>query len=524
MSLVCIIEREPFITRQIQTALIEIDSKLTVVAFKDLDGFYKWFAAELRRINREPETPKEDLKLLIGDLQFLGPRYFTLIEKLRKLMARRGFISREDDLAVILTAFEAPNLNYKQIESRIINNLIFKPFDLPILKQHLQVALAQQQAIKDYMIFNQKLKTTAEMLKEVQLESFSEMGFTTRSNRELPLNAVSKYYFQHFENGAKTSVLARCLSCIPHPTVPDEYQAEFRYLGLNNGQVKKLRQSLFKADLEDKDKTKVSKVAFPKAKKPAPPAINFLMFLTSETDHCLEIKDNVESNLFGIGITLNRSMAKFMEALAKNDLTVLGAKPIHVVLLDIAYFNPTKGVDTWRKIQGQIEEFNKRLFVKDPKPRFFLLSSQEIPDVHLRNWASLFEDVLLLPIDRPYLNKRLLTLFSEAQPKRESLELLGCTTDEVFRVANPIELVTISEACLTMKYYRPISFHSFRRFFLPSAQAGDLNELLGSCYFVEKKDNFYINYFVFFGITDRYLKYIRKWILENYIASKEGAA
>lgn len=524
MSLACIIEREPIQKRQIEIALKEIDEKLTVLSFDDLEGFYQWFNALLKK--EDAEAKKEDLKLIVGDIEFLGPRYFSLIEKLRKLMVRRGLIAKEDDLAVILTTFEAPDLNFKQIESRTITNVIFKPFDKPILKQHLQVALAQQKAIKEYMIYNQKLKTTAEMLKEVQLESYSELGFVTRSNRELQVNAVSKYYNRHFETAGKANVIARCLSCAPHPTVPGEFQAEFRYLGLNNQQVKKLRQSLFAADLDHahSKSNPVDKRIFPKKNRTSSTAeLHFLMFINEETENSLEIKDAIEQSLVGIEVHLNRTMAKFLEALTKNDLTVLGSKPINAIFLNIAHFNPAKGVDTWKRIQSQCEEFNKKLAIKDPKPKLFLISPRDLLDTEMRDWAAVFDDVIMLPIDRPYLSKRLMTLYTEASPRRENIDLASSKTDEIIRVANPIELTTISEACLTMKYYRPISFHSFRRFFLPSANVTELNELLAACYFVEKKDNVYINHFVFFGITDKYLKYIRKWILERYIASKDGA-
>ncbi len=76
---------------------------------------------------------------------------------------------------------------------------------------------------------------------------------------------------------------------------------------------------------------------------------------------------------------------------------------------------------------------------------------------------------------------------------------------------------------MTMKYYRSISFHSFRRFCLPSFNGSEILELPASCFYFEKKGNDFINHFVFFGITDKYHQYIRKWILEGYIATKTSA-
>lgn len=525
MSIACIIEQEAQTTLQIETALKEIDGRLNVLVFKDLDGFYQWLN-NLIHID-DPKTKKEDLKLLIGDIKFLGPNYFSLIEKVRKLMVRRGILNKEEDLAIILTTFDYPNIDFRQIESRIITNLLFKPFDLPILKQHLQIALANQKAISDSVVFSQKLNTQAEMLKEVQLETFTELGFTTRSNRELKVQDLSKYYSDHFKAGGRSSVLARCVSCYPHPNAPSEFEAEFRYTGLSNAQVKKLRMSLFSIEHGTSTEGAISKKVIPRAPKKvaiSEQSINLIVFLKSPSDPSAELKEALEQNLSNISVTINRNMVLFTEALAKNDLSVLGPKPIHGVIFNVDNFTGSHGVETWTKIQGQIEQSNIHLKTLNPKPKVFLTSTHELGEDKLRAWSGLIEDVIQIPLDRSYLNKRLLILFPEIQPKQEALEILKTATKEVIRVANPIELTSISEACLTMKYYRSISFHSFRRFCLPSPNGGEPIELLASCYFNEKKDNVYINHFVFFGITDKYLKYIRKWILERYIATKESAA
>jgi response regulator RpfG family c-di-GMP phosphodiesterase len=525
MSIACIIEQDAQTVLQIETALKEIDNRLNVLVFSDLEGFYKWFN-ELIQIN-DPDVKTEDLKLLIGDIKFLGPNYFSLIEKVRKLMVRRGILKAEEDLAILLTAFDSPDLNHKQIESRIITNLLFKPFDLPILKQHLQIALANQKAISDFVVFSQTLNTTAEMLKDVQLEAFTELGFTTRSNRELKINDISKYYGEHFDANGKSSLLAKCISCRPHPTTPNEFETAFRYTGLSNAQIKKLRKSLFSIELGHKEKLSISKNLIPRAaKKNSVPVqtINFMVFLNANGDFSVELKDAIEQNLLNVTVNINRNMAAFTEALAKNDLTVLGPKPIHALILSIDYFSSSHGAETWTKIQTQIEDSNRNMKTPNPRPKVFLTSSHEVSDEQLRALAGLIEDVIYTPIDRPYLNKRLVTLFPEIQPRQEAIEILKSETNEVIRVANPIELTSISEACMTMKYYRPISFHSFRRVCLPSPNGGETFELLATCYFNEKKDDIYINHFVFFGITDKYLKYIRKWILERYIASKDSAA
>lgn len=533
MGVVCLIEQEAQNISIIESTLKEINRDLEILTFKDLEGFHHWFSATINqaKVDTDPKANSKiksntiDLKLLIGDIQFLGPNYFSLIEKLRKLMVRRKLLKKEDDLSIVLTAFDSPDLNFKQIESRIITNIIFKPFDLPILKQQLKLALSGSEPNNDSTVYSQKIETSAEMLKEVQLESFTDLGFVTRSNRDLKINDVSKYYSHHFEVPAKSSVLARCISCLPHPEVPGEFRAEFRYIGVTNSQIRKLRQELFSIQHEQEGVVPISKETIPRAVKnnivDESQCVNFLIFLKSSTDPSLELKDAIERNLANTAVTIQRNITQFLEGLEKHDVSVLGTKPIHGVILSAENVQTSQGVASWERVREQIEKFNKSLHVFPSRPIFILTSHNELSEVRLRILSNLMSDIIYTPIDRPYLYKRLVTLFQKVQPKQENIEVFSLKTDEIIRVANPIALTSVSEAHITMKYYRSISHHSFRRFCLPSINGEETLELLGSCFYCEKKEDHYINHFVFFGVTDRYLKYIRKWILERYIVNKD---
>ena len=524
MSIACIIEHESIPAKQIETTLREIDPQLKVFIFNDLGGFYQWFSSAIKPTPNQ--IKKEDLKLLIGDLKFLGPRYFSLIEKVRKLMMRRGLLAKEDDLAIILTGYDSPLLDAKQIESRIITNMIFKPFDLPILKQLLQISLSNKKTQSSSTVFTQSISATAEMLKDVQLESFNELGFTTRSNRMLNINDVSKYYGTHFNVVGKPGILARCLSCKPHKIHNEEFEAEFQFVGLNNNQIKKLRSDLFSVQNGKDESLKQKSLQFIKTdkKKGLPQTdINLISFISSSTDPCIEIKSVLEQNLNQITLSFNRHLDQFLNLLEKKDYSSLGDKPIHGFMINDESISSQKSTGPWEKIIEHIAEYNQAKFNFTYSPKLFLISQKEIPDDKIRTWAQIIEDIIRLPIDRPYLLKRFLTIYPGLLPKHEYVEILFNKTNEVIRVANPIEISSISEAGMTMKYYRSISFHSFRRFCLPSFNGSEILELPASCFYFEKKGNDFINHFVFFGITDKYHQYIRKWILEGYIATKTSA-
>ncbi len=538
MSTACLIEQDAQTLKLMEKTLKEVDPQLEVLSFGDLEGFYQWFTGILNKKNSDSSSGTINkinveglkLKLLMGDIQFLGPNYFTLIEKLRKLMVRRGLLKSEDELAILLTAFETPHMDLKQIESRIITNIVFKPFDIPILKQQLKIALAHQKPMNDSVVYTQKMESTAEMLKEVQLESFTELGFITRSNRELKVNDVSKYYSHYFEAKGKISVLARCISCRPHPRLPDEFQAEFRYFGITNHQVRELRQTFFTIQHGDGRSEGLSKKTYPRAIKKdlldANLTTHFMIFLKPGSDPSLELKDAIEQNLSNVSVAIHRNLSLFLEAMGRNDMSPLALKPVHGLVTSADALAGGNGLAMWAKVLAQIEDFNRKQFSLEvtARPKLILTSHHEIPEEKLRAWSEIVTDIIYTPSDRPHLNKRLITLFPDIQPRLETTDILSMSTNEIIRVANPIAITSISEAVLTMKYYRSISFHSFRRFCLPSREGEEKLELLAACFYYEKKNDYFINHFVFFGITDKYLKYIRKWILERYISSKESKA
>lgn len=533
MGLACIIEDEILMGTQIETAIKEIDGQLNILRFNNLEEFYQWFSKTVtsRTAENSSDDPNAgsktnlDLKLIVSELKFLGPRYFSLIEKVRRLMVRRSIITSENDLAIILTSYDSPGLNFKQIEKRIITNVIFKPFDRPILKQHLQIALASQKAVTDFVVFNQKIKATAEMLKEVNLESFTELGFTTRSYRPLNMNAISKYYGKHFEAPGSNSVMALCTSCTPHPTLPGMFRAEFQYIGVNNAQVKKLRLALFAIDHDKVQKKSIYKKLVEKLTKKNKSTTNIqLLSFGEETGKPTgELRSFIEDNLSNVMIKNHKDVAPFMEKILKGSFEILNNEAIHGLILHADDVAGESAMAMWIRVQEQIELANRKHLVVNPKPKIFILCEKPLTESQLREWHQTITDTIFFPIDPPYLKKRMITWFPDVKPTKDSLEVLSCSTEEVIRVANPIEIASLSEACLTMKYYRPISFHGFRRFCLPTEPGGEVHEILASCYFSEKNDNGYTNHFVFFGITDKHLKYIRRWILESYIASKESA-
>ncbi|MBL7545908.1 MAG: hypothetical protein JNL11_18970 [Bdellovibrionaceae bacterium] len=150
-----------------------------------------------------------------------------------------------------------------------------------------------------------------------------------------------------------------------------------------------------------------------------------------------------------------------------------------------------------------------------------LVTEKQISDKEKKRWAPLVHDVFTNPIDRNYLVKKIYLSFLE---KFAWTVKHFNTTQKDIQSAQQVQIDEISEAGLIFKYHRTLEVGSFRRFYLWTPNEFELRDYHANCnYFEQVKDGktvFYIHHYVFFGMTDFYLKNIRLWVRENYIQSK----
>ena len=76
----------------------------------------------------------------------------SLLKKTKDLFVERKICTVEDPTAFVLTVFDDPGFKIKQLENRILNNVIFKPFDRLILIQHLTNAIDGRHPPSKYTI------------------------------------------------------------------------------------------------------------------------------------------------------------------------------------------------------------------------------------------------------------------------------------------------------------------------------------------------------------------------------------
>lgn len=259
MKYVYVLEKEEKFRKDIHEALIKIDHQLQIRFFSELESFAKWINLVLQEGNKalaqggfplielkEPINSSNDdqLLLLVTSDDMMGSHSMGLLKKTHQLFLRRGLCTAEMPTNIAITAFDDPGFDLSKTEDPIVNNVIFKPFDLMIMQQHLNNALNGRQPPKESNLHNMKMSASIEMLKNINMEAISQAGFVTVSDRPIQPGALSKYYAQEFLSGKTRSVMGKCVRCEPHPLLKDQFQVTLNFFGLEPNQIRDLRKSV----------------------------------------------------------------------------------------------------------------------------------------------------------------------------------------------------------------------------------------------------------------------------------------
>lgn len=159
------------------------------------------------------------------------------------------------------------------------------------------------------------------------------------------------------------------------------------------------------------------------------------------------------------------------------------------------------------------------------RPLIFNLSKRSYEDKERRELAGFIEDIFFKPIDHIYVMQKMKYHFPKLVDKADPIPIRAFAEPYIFKVATPVRISEISEAGFVMEYYRPIPLGSFREVVLWQPYEVGALELLAAVNYTEEipgqKPTYKVQ-FVFFGMTDKYTKEIRIWILENYVLGKEN--
>jgi hypothetical protein len=267
MKFVYVLENDPKFQKEIAEAIAAVDPKIQIRIFPKLETFVEWLkllmtsgtAAIVKGGDVQTFVPQEEVPeneehqvvMMVSKVEFLGSEQLGLIRKTRQLFIDRQVCTAADPTAFVLTAFDNPDFAIRTLEDPVLNNVILKPFDKLILTQHLTFAIDGRHPPSKYTVTNQKTTAVVELLKDVQMEGVSDVGFITKSDREIPVGAVSKYYSQNFMSDRHRSLFAICRDCVKHPDFPNMFRTSFTFFAIDQTQISNMRKKTRNKDAKE---------------------------------------------------------------------------------------------------------------------------------------------------------------------------------------------------------------------------------------------------------------------------------
>ncbi len=316
MDYAFILEDDPKAQSELGQCLLKIDKKLQICLFSSLEEFGQWmrlFLKEGPEALAEAGRPfvsegrleavksmDDRLVLVVTKNEVLGISNLSLIRKCAKAFVSKGACSAERTVPFVLTSFDNPDLDQRALRDPCIANVIFKPFDPLILTQLMAFAINRQKRASHTEVFSLQTTSVIEMLKDVELEHLSDVGFTTISDNLVDIGSLGKFYGPNFTSPTRSSVFAKCIECLPHPELKGQFRARFTFFGNNNFQISQLRRLIKRSGF----------FSFPmKWEKSGPVEPKYAILVGSDTPTGEEIEKRLKFQFPNLAITGFKSVA-----------------------------------------------------------------------------------------------------------------------------------------------------------------------------------------------------------------------
>lgn len=386
-------------------------------------------------------------------------------------------------------------MSFKFIRSLGIYNFIFKPYDQLILKESLNIATKIGKRAQSIEMKAQEASAFVGILKEVELQSMSELGFVTLSEVQFSEKVISKYFSPIFRFDKKQSVWAQCLVSLPHPQKPDTFINKFQFIAIDQNVLNAIRRFI---QAHKQDQTSSALWNFQNPAQIIPHKIGIVGLESDETTLLIQsIHDHFENATAEL---IKLDPQKKSKEIAFD----------HQIVINLS----------------EIKIENLKSYFKDTC-QFFFLSPTKINEDDLVALSKEYTDIYTLPYDRYYVFKKMKIHFPGLKQK-EPTQLSNVTTHEKMKATSKVKISDINEVSLSFTHYRELPLRTFREFIFITEDETKLIELRGICHYTEKAQSTepgagpsFIHQFMFYGMTDMYLKQIRLWLLQNYIVQNQ---
>lgn len=503
MKSVIVMEKDRAIQKELVAAVQEYDPKLKVVVIAGLRELidYLMLQIDARKGGLPPDKGSvelDDTQLMILEAETLGKRTLPLLQKTQNFFKRHGLSSFQPGLKFVVTAFDYEKFSATSLNSPVVSNVVFKPFDKSILMQKVSIAFEGHKAFSSKYLYVQQADAEVEMLKNIQMVELSETGFTTQSEEIIPVGRIAKYYSPIFQTGQHLFAMGRCMGAEPSTKDPKVNLCRFHFFAASQEQMQSLRKLLQTTFANEK------KALEPK-RLPSKEKVQ-IVFVGEDSKIMLAVQESLKSTFLNYESISVKDFLELEKSLA-TDSSLQKMKALFAFDLEIS---------------ANVKLVKEKIILNSPS--ILIYGVQKDPANNQAESMARLEifDYLTKDYDRNLFLNLIFQSIPELQLSESRVKPKIGPFAMKLKVSRPVKVTAISEAGLVLSYNRQLPAEDLRTFYLKIPNVVQKPELIAKCIYSEKLDKaLFSNYFSFFGLSDYYLKHIRSWMKAYYVSTKK---
>lgn len=463
MSFIVAIEPDPKTIKFINEALAELAKLLNykVIVSTDLAAFKTEWA--------KPEYQDKPIALMILNAESVATNTLEAVTALKELYKCDLLISLFDDPKFVRNADVWP-----------IQNLLYKPFDVTILKEHTRFALMKNKKVQTQYVHTTRSKAEIESLKKLKAIQLTETGLKIAKVHPLVVGEVYKFYHPLFANNKQQHIWGRCVS------ETDQWY-ELMFCQLNPVILSSVRKKIVAAP------TKLKNAVWTGRNK-----INLTNLII-----CLNISDEGQNAAIADLLQRNFEDISFLD---KKDLK--GRSRLDLLITDVALDK--------RQLETQFE----------PTMTYIRLTTPNKPIKRIELEERFTHEVLRLekPVDKAILVKMIKQLFPLLKEK-ENQQPITIGFEEPLMLSTLIAVEEYSEAAVGFRQSVKIPLDTMLDITLSQEDESLLKEMKAKVHYVDEgpsSDGVFYHQMILYGMKDEFLKLIRLWTLQRHILTQSN--
>lgn len=391
-----------------------------------------------------------------------------------------------DDLAaryktdILVSLFDDPSQPIKKLRASIVKNLIYKPFDPTILKEHTRFVLYPNQKVKTQFVHTTVSKSKLEYLKKFNITQLSEAGFKIEKGYALNVGKAYKFYHPYFQHQKTQHAWGRIVN-------EDDTNYEVAFVGLSAVPLSSVRK----------------KIVATKQRFKNPNWRGVIKNTQTGIDIVIHIED--EPTALMIQQLIERTFTANL-IMHKKDFKTSDKITADLLITDVAY-EPAGLKNEFTEVPSIIRLQQETLIREDLEKRF------EIEFCRLEK-----------PLDKAFLIKVMKTIFPLLQ-ENEASHITTVPTDGTIVISEQMIVEEFSEAALGFNHSERFNADQMIDIALTQEDETDLKEMKIKVHYVDEKPSVEKQYYhqaILYGMKDEFLKQMRLWTLQMHIQKNQN--